>query len=41
MLKATKVMPQEQGEEKPDEILEIVLDSRKSVVAIDFFFQKN
>jgi hypothetical protein len=32
MLKATKVMLQEQGEENPDEILEIVLDSWKSIV---------
>lgn len=32
MLKATKDMLQEQGEENPDEILEIVLDSWKSIV---------
>jgi hypothetical protein len=32
MLKATKVMLQEQGEENPDEILKIVLDSWKSIV---------
>ena len=32
MLKATKVMLQEQGEENPDEILEIVFDSWKAIV---------
>jgi hypothetical protein len=32
MLKATKVMLQEQGEENPDEILKIVFESWKSIV---------
>ena len=32
MLKATKDMLKEQGEENPDEIMEIVLDSWKSIV---------
>jgi hypothetical protein len=32
MLKATRVILQEQGEENPDEIMDVVLDSLKSIV---------